>query len=251
MAKDIDLSADRPTARWTKGGLEKLLSVQRPAVLAHLRLVRKQHPTASPAEVVHILEQRYLAAVTTGGAATGAVAALPGVGTVAALAISGAETAGFLEASALFAQSVAELHGIPMADPERSSDLVMALMLGGAGSELVQQFAGEARGTAPSRGAYWGEIVTRRMPKTLLRRLTTRIRKVFLRRFAARQGASVVLRIVPFGIGAVIGGTGNNLLGRKVVSAAREAFGPAPATFPGETLLDSQRSTDRADDPAR
>jgi hypothetical protein len=247
MAKGIDLNSDSTPTRWTKGGLERLLSVQRPAVLGHLKLVRKQHPAASPSEVVHILEQRYLAAVTTGGAATGAVAALPGVGTIAALAISGAETAGFLEASALFAQSVAELHGIPVTDPERSSDLVMALMLGGAGSDLVQQFAGEAAGTAPARSAYWGELVTRRMPKTILRRLTTRIRKVFLRRFAARQGASLVLRVVPFGIGAVIGGTGNHLLGRKVIVAAREAFGPPPPTFPGEVVLDPAQS---ADDPS-
>jgi hypothetical protein len=249
MAKRIDLHSDSPTTRWTRGGLEKLLSVQRPVVLGHLKLVRKQHPTASPAEVVHILEQRYLAAVTTGGAATGAVAALPGVGTVAALAISGAETAGFLEASALFAQSVAELHGMPMTDPERSSDLVMALMLGGAGSDLVQQFAGEAAGTGPKRSAYWGELVTRRIPKSMLRQLTTRIRKTFLRRFAARQGASIVLRIVPFGVGAVIGGAGNNLLGRRVVDASRQAFGPAPALFPGEVELEAAKGG-RDDDPA-
>ena len=251
MTKGIDLTSDAATARWTRGRLERLLSVQRPAVLGHLKLVRKQHPTATPAEVLHILEQRYLAAVTTGGAATGAVAALPGVGTIASLAISGAETAGFLEASALFAQSVAELHGIPVTDPERSSDLVMALMLGGAGSDLVQQFAGEARGTGPSRTAYWGEIVTRRMPKSLLNRLTTRMRRAFVRRFAARQGASIVLRAVPFGVGAVIGGTGNNLMGRKVVAAAREAFGPVPATFPGEIALEAQQPTDQATDPTR
>jgi len=250
MRKDIDLHSDSPTSRWTKGGIEKVLSVQRPAVLAHLRLIRKQHPTAPPTEVVHILEQRYLAAVTTGGAATGAVAALPGVGTVAALAISGAETAGFLEASALFAQSVAELHGIAVTDPERSSDLVMALMLGSAGSDLVQQFAGEAAGTGPKRSAYWGELVTRRLPKSLLSRLTTRIRRTFLRRFAARQGASVMLRIVPFGVGAVLGGTGNHLLGRKVIEAARDAFGPAPRTFPGEVVLDPQKTVDAPAEPS-
>lgn len=251
MAKDIDLTSDTTAAKVTKGGLERVLNVQRPVVLGHLRLIRRQHPTATPAEVVHILEQRYLAAVTTGGAATGAAAALPGVGTVAALAISGVETAGFLEASALFAQSIAELHGMPVSDPERSSDLVMALILGGAGSDLVQQFAGEAAGTAPARSAYWGELVTRRLPKSMLRRLTTRIRRTFLRRFAARQGASVVLRIVPFGVGAVIGGTGNNLLGRKVIDSARQAFGPPPALFPGEIELEAEKGADVAGGPVQ
>jgi hypothetical protein len=216
-------------------------------VLAHLRSVRRQKPDATPAEVVHVLEQRYLAAVTTGGAAAGAAAVLPGVGTAASIAISGAETVGFLEASALFAQSMAELHGMAVEDPERSSTLVMALMLGPSGANLVKQFADEANGVGPTRAAYWGEMVTQRLPKQLLNRLTDRIRKRFLQRFATRQGASVVLRAVPFGVGAVLGGGGNHLAGRKVIAATRNAFGPAPVTFPdGITVGSPKRSLPEA-----
>jgi hypothetical protein len=171
----------------------------------------------------------------------GAVAVLPGVGTAASIAISGAETAGFLEASAMFAQSVAELHGLAVDDPERSSTLVMALMLGPAGATLVEQFAGEASGTGPSRSAYWGEVVTQRLPKQLMGRLTDRIRRRFLQRFATRQGASIVLRAVPFGVGAVLGGTGNHLAGRKVVTATRNAFGPAPVTFPEGVIVPTRK----------
>lgn len=224
--------------RWTKGGLQKLVSVQRPVVLAHLRSIRRRKPDATPEQIARVLERRYLAAVTGGGAATGAVAAFPGVGTVASLAISGAETAGFLEASALFAQSMSELHGLAVEDEERSSTLVMALMLGAAGSDLVKQFAGEAAGTGPNRTAFWGELVTKRVPKAMLNGLTDRVRKAFIRRFAVTQGTSVIFRAAPFGIGAVVGGTGNHLLGRKVIGAARSAFGPAPRTFPGEIAID-------------
>ena len=242
MAKKApSIDPERLQSGWTKQGFDRLLSVQRPVVLAHLRSIRRQKPGATPAEVVAVLEQRYLAAVTTGGAATGAVAVLPGIGTVASIAISGAETAGFLEASAMFAQSVAELHGVAAEEPERSSTLVMALMLGPVGANLVQQFAGEASGTGPSRSAYWGEMVTQRMPKQLLNRLTDRIRRRFLQRFATRQGTSIVFRAIPFGIGAVLGGTGNHLAGRKVISATRTAFGPAPVTFPAEVSVGSRR----------
>ncbi len=241
MAKAPNIDPERLQSGWTKQGFDRLLSVQRPVVLAHLRSIRKQKPDATPAEVVAVLEQRYLAAVTTGGAATGAVAVLPGVGTIASIAISGAETAGFLEASAMFAQSVAELHGVAVEDPERSSTLVMALMLGPVGANLVQQFAGEASGTGPNRSAYWGEMVTQRLPKQLMSRLTDRIRRRFLQRFATREGASIVLRAIPFGVGAVLGGAGNHLAGRKVISATRTAFGPAPATFPDEVGVGSPR----------
>jgi ribosomal protein L11 len=228
---------DDLSSGWTKQGFDRLLSVHRPAVLAHLRSIRKHHPTASPDEVIQVLEKRYVTAVTAGGAATGAAAVVPGVGTIASLGISGAETVGFLEASALFAQSVAEVHGVSTADPERSSTMVMALMLGPAGANLVQQFAGEVTGSAKPRSAYWGELVTKRLPSSMLKALADRVRKSFVRRFAARQGANVVFRAVPFGIGAVVGGAGNRIAGRRVVKSAREAFGPAPSTFPDEIRL--------------
>lgn len=228
---------DDIATRWTRHGFDRLLSVHRPVVLAHLRSIRRRNPSASPEEVIRILERRYVAAVTAGGAATGAAAVVPGVGTATALGISGAETVGFLEASALFAQSVAEVHGLPTADTERSSTLVMALMLGPAGATLVQQFAGEVTGTGKPRNAYWAELVTTRVPGTMLKGLTNRVRRSFVRRFAARQGASIVGRAVPFGIGAVVGGAGNRIAGRRVVSATRDAFGPAPATFPDEVRL--------------
>ncbi|RIX30967.1 hypothetical protein [Amnibacterium setariae] len=223
--------------RWTKQGFDRLLSVHRPVVLAHLKSIRKRNPSASPEEVLRTLEKRYVTAVTTGGAATGAAAVIPGVGTIASLGISGAETVGFLEASALYAQSVAEVYGVPTTDPERSSTMVMALMLGPAGANLVQQFAGEVTGTGQPRSAYWGELVTKRLPSTVLRSLTDRVKRSFIRRFAARQGANIVFRAVPFGIGAVVGGAGNRVAGRRVVKATRDAFGPAPSTFPGEIAL--------------
>jgi hypothetical protein len=208
-----------------------VLSVQRPVVLAHIRSIRRRWPDADPAQVLRILERRYLAAVTGGGAAVGATAAIPAVGTATSLALSGVETAGFLEASALYAQSVTELHGIALDDPVRARTLVMALMLGNAGQDLIQQLATQASGRG-SRTAYWGEFVTRNLPGPAFGMLADRVRSAFLKRFAVTQGTSVVGRLLPFGIGAAIGGAGNHLMGRKVVNSSREAFGPAPSTFP-------------------
>lgn len=217
-------------------GIDRVLSIQRPVVLAHLRQIRSQHPNAAPAEVIRILENRYLIAVTGGGAAVGASAVVPGIGTAAGLALSGVETAGFLEASALFAQSVTEVHGIATDDPERVRTLVMTMILGSGGVDLIHQLARQAGGGA-GRGAFWGELVTKTLPAGILDQVADRVRSAFIRRFVARQGASVLGRAIPFGIGAVIGGTGNHLLGRRVVAASRTAFGPAPATFPDSIAL--------------
>ncbi|GAB3033176.1 hypothetical protein GCM10027052_07960 [Parafrigoribacterium mesophilum] len=232
MAKDRQVTTDAFGVRTVERSVERLLSVQRPLVLAHLRRIRTQHPDADPAQVIAILERRFLAAVTSGGAAVGASAVIPGVGVGISLALSGAETAGFLEASALFAQSVTEVHGIAVEDPERARTLVMAMMLGSAGSDLVKQLAQEAAGTGGTRSRFWGELVTKNLPKTALGQIGSRVRRAFVRRFTATQGANVVGRVIPFGVGAVIGGVGNRLLGRKIVASSRTAFGPPPADFP-------------------
>lgn len=221
-----------PGSQTLARSLDKVLAVQRPIVLAHIRAIRRARPEASPSEVIRSLERRYLAAVTTGGALVGVTSAIPAVGTVASLALSTAETAGFLEASALFAQSVTEVHGFAITDPERARTLVMTMILGGAGSELVEQLAGEVVGIAPARSTFWGELVTRNIPKSALGGVARRMRSFFLKKFAASEGAGIVGRAIPFGIGAVIGGAGNHFLGRRVVASARTAFGPAPTDFP-------------------
>lgn len=231
VRKPTDAAVGQSAPR-VERSVDALLSVQRPLVLANVRNIRRRHPAATPAEVIAILERHYLAAVTSGGAAVGASAAIPGVGFGITLALSTVETAGFLETSALFAQSVTEVHGIAVEDPERARTLVMAMILGSAGSDLVKQLAGQAAGTGPSRSAFWGELVTKSLPKSALREIGGRVRKSFVRRFGRTQSASVLGRAIPFGIGAVVGGAGNHLLGRKVIASSRTAFGPAPPEFP-------------------
>ena len=230
MAQQIRIDPENVHPR-VSAGFDRVMSVQRPVVLAHIRAIRRSRPNDTPAQIIKALENRYLTAVTTGGAAVGAAAAIPAVGTVSSLALSGFETVGFLEVSALYAQSVTEIHGIPVDDPERARTLVMALMLGTAGQDLIRQFAGQASG-GKGRTAYWGELVTSSLPAAALGQIGDRVRNAFIRKFAVTQGTSVVGRLIPFGIGAVIGGAGNHLMGRKIVSSSREAFGPAPAAFP-------------------
>lgn len=215
-------------------GIDRVLAVQRPVVVAYVRSVRKRYPGATPDQLVRILERRYLAAITAGGAAVGATAMVPAIGTGVTLALSGVETAGFLETTALFAQSVAEVHGLSIDDPVRARSLVMSLMLGRTGSDLVKQFTGQAMGNSPERKAFWGEMVSSSIPQVLMGPVADDLKKRFLRRFAVNHGASLLGKAAPFGIGAAIGGVGNNIAGRQVVSAARSAFGPAPYVLPLE-----------------
>ncbi len=214
--------------------LDRVLAIQRPVVVAHLRSIRLRHPDATTAEIVRMLERRYLAAVTTGGAAVGATAVVPGIGTGVTLALSGVETVGFLEATTLFAQSLAELHGIRVENPDRARALVLTLMVGKEGVDLVSQFARQARGKGPTRDKYWGELITKSLPRAAVGPLVDRLKTAFVHQFAAKGSASVVGKALPFGIGAAVGGTGNHLLGRRVIVGSRRAFGVPPVEYPAE-----------------
>jgi len=55
-------------------------------------------------------------------------------------------------------------------------------------------------------------------------------------RFGARQGALLVGRALPLGIGAGIGAAGNAALARGAISTARRAFGPPPDLFPARVI---------------
>lgn len=227
-----------PEHPWLIRVLDRILATQRPAVIAHLRAIRSRHPDASPSDVCRILERRYLAAVTTGGAAVGATAVVPGVGTAVTLALAGAETVGFLEATALFAQSLAEVHGIRLSDPDRARALVLTLMVGREGVDLVNQFAGQVSGAGKPRQAYWGELVTTSLPRAMVGPLVDRLKSAFLRRVTVQGGVSAVGRALPFGVGAVVGGSGNHILGRRVIVGARRAFGVAPLRFPADLAVE-------------
>ncbi|MBT2499513.1 hypothetical protein J7E25_10420 [Agromyces sp. ISL-38] len=237
-------SPAEPRAHGMERAIDRALAIQRPIVVAHLRGIRRRSPNATPEQIVRILERRYLAAVTTGGAAVGATAVIPGIGTGVTLALSGVETVGFLEATALFAQSVAEVHGIAIENPDRARALVMTLMLGNEGVDLVRQFASQVTGAGVTRNVYWGELITNSLPKAVMGTVVDRLRTVFIKQFAVRGGAGIIGKAIPFGIGAAIGGAGNQMLGRRVLRHSRLGFGAPPSALPlelepgeGTTLL--------------
>ncbi len=62
---------------------------------------------------------------------------VPGIGTAASLGLSALATVGFLETTALYASSLAELHGIRLTDPVRAQTMVMAIMLGEEGTSML------------------------------------------------------------------------------------------------------------------
>ncbi|WP_178945395.1 MULTISPECIES: di- and tripeptidase [Micrococcaceae] len=224
--------------------LDTVLRVQRPLVVTSIKKLRKKHPDETPEQIAHRLEKLYLRDVTVGGGAVGASAFIPGIGTVTSVGLSVVAVGGYLERTAIYAQSMAELFGAHVEDPEKARTMVMALMLGEDGAVLMQQILGQSGRTAGISNK-WGLMMGKDDGKGFS--VSKTIRNMFVKRFLARQSGAMLGRALPFGLGAVVGGGANLALGRQVIKSTKEAFGKAPSLFPDSLQLDGRAP--KFDDP--
>jgi hypothetical protein len=205
--------------------LDKAIGLPTPLVRKNIARARQRNPEATPAEVVRTLERMYVSALAGTGAAVGATAAAPAVGTGVALALSAGEAFTSLELSTLFVLSVAEVHGVRPDEIERRRTLVMGILLGQSGSSTI---VGKA---AERTGKHWARQLVSKVPMTTLDQINKVLGKNFITKYGTKQGIIVLGRVAPFGIGAVIGGGVNATVAALAVRAARRAFGPAPRSW--------------------
>ncbi|MFD0530434.1 hypothetical protein ACFQ1I_33130 [Kitasatospora arboriphila] len=185
--------------------LDKAIETQSPMVSKNITRARHRNRAATPAEVVRALERMYLATQTTTGAAVGGAAAVPAIGTGLALAMSAGEALTSLEVSALFVLSVSDVHGIPVDEVERRRALVLGILLGGGGRKTIAE--------ATNRTArHWARHVVDGVPAQTLRQINKVLGQNFITKYGSKQGIVVLGRIVPFGIGAALGGGASALL---------------------------------------
>lgn len=207
--------------------IERSARVQAPAVKAYVERLRQQSPNATPAEIVSRLEKHYLAAVMASGAAVGSAAAFPGIGTLAAMSAVAGETVVFLEATSLYVLAVAEVFGIPADHRERRRTLVLAVLVGEDSKHAVVELLGPGR-TSGS----WLADGAATLPLPAVSQLNSRLLRYFVKRYTLKRGAIAFGKLLPVGIGAVVGGVGNRLMGKRIVANARKAFGAPPPRWP-------------------
>jgi hypothetical protein len=119
------------------------------------------------------------------------------------------------------------VHGIPAGHREHRRALVLSVLVGDDSKGAVRDLVGPGR----TNGAWLGES-TAALPLPVVAQLNNRLLKYFVKRYALRRGAIAFGKMLPMGIGAVIGGGGNRLMGKKIISNARTAFGPPPGRWP-------------------
>ncbi|MBD0023294.1 hypothetical protein GII33_07850 [Gordonia pseudamarae] len=223
-----DVRDGRPSAftlRAVSRVLDKAQRLQAPQVKKYVDGIRRRHPDETPQQIIERLEKHYLRAVTGAGSAVGAAAAVPGVGTAAALGAATGETALFIEAAALLALAVAEVHGIPVHDNQRRTALVMAVALGEEGVLAVSKVVGSRSGTLR-------RLNQSTTPDSRIGKLNHKLATKLARKYAIKRAPLIFGKLLPAGIGALIGGVGNRALGKKIIANSRAAFGPPPRQWP-------------------
>jgi hypothetical protein len=233
---------DKPgaAARILSEILERGTRVQGPAITSYVQRLRRANPDASPTDIVAKLEKHYLAAVMASGAAVGSAAAFPGIGTLVAMSAVAGESVVFLEATAVFALALAEVYGIPVDHRERRRALVLSVLVGEESRHAVADLVGPGR----TSGA-WLTDSAATLPLPALSQLNARLLRYFVKRYTLKRSTVALGKMLPMGLGAVIGGVGNRVMGKKIVANARTAFGPPPKRWPaGLYMLPPASSAD-------
>lgn len=212
--------------------IERGARVQGPAVRAYVERLRDGNPNATPADIAAKLEKHFLAAVMASGAAVGSAAAFPGIGTLTAMSAIAGETVVFLEATSVYVLALAEVYGIPAEHRERRRALVLAVLVGEDGKTALTDLVGASR----TSGAWMSDGVAQ-LPLPLVSQLNTRLVRYFVKRYALKRGALAFGKMLPVGIGAVVGGVGNRMMGKRIIKNAQQAFGTPPPRWPATLLV--------------
>ncbi|MEV0952701.1 hypothetical protein [Promicromonospora sp. NPDC050249] len=205
--------------------VDKAVTIPSTSIHKHVDKVRARNPDASPAEVIKLLEKEYMRVIQTTGTAVGAAAAIPAVGTAASVALSTSDVATFFASSAAFSLAVADVHGIEVQDVPRRRALLLATVLGDQGAQDVENAIGGS-------GVAWGKVLLTSMPRTTLHKVNKALTHRFIQKQIAKQGSLLLGRILPFGVGAIVGWVGARALGHTVIAQSRVAFGAPPEHFP-------------------
>ena len=152
------------------------------------------------------------------GAAAGAAAAAPTVGTFATLAATTTELAWFTARAGDLVLTMAALHGHPNPTiDERRAWVLAVLIYGGSARDGLARAINEASTGVTLAGE-------RRIPLATLQTANRLMGRRLLRRYGTRHGVAALGRLVPLGVGAIIGGTTNYVAVRGLARSADEFF---------------------------
>ncbi len=241
----VEVPKELQTPSGMTGAIYSAIDAQRSAAISYVRNVRGRQLDATPVEIIKTLERHYLVSVTASGSAVGATAFIPGAGTAVALGAAAAELLLQFELAALFGLAIAEVHGLNITDRDRARTVILTLMLEQEGRNKVTALAKAAirRDASGLTGAAQlgkevsvddlplADLLGTAVPADLVPSILESVQDLAKKKLPETVAVAGT-RLIPGGIGMVLGGFGGYAAGNDVVQASRQAFGPSPDVLP-------------------
>lgn len=193
--------------------------------------------------------KRFRRELGTMGAASGAVAAAPGIGTGAAAAALVADVGWFAMRSTDLIMAVGAAHGYTNSTADERRAWVLSVLA--FGEEAADEFStllhqidaatavSGQKVSARLAGLAYGDAAT----LEALRRVNTNLASRVVSKYGSRRTLVTVGKLLPFGVGAAVGGTANYAMARAVGAQSRRFFSaygslaPPPPPLPGQASI--------------
>ncbi len=223
---DLDL----PDSKWAKllmAAVDKGLSEAQPIAAARVAKMQTEYPGITTEQMAKKLGRRFRNTVTASGAAAGAVAAAPGVGTAAGIAATAPDLYLFMRESAVYVLAMAQIHGVRALDADERRAVVLMVLVGGSLAAGTNKAIGHA-------GPNVAKIIVQKVPAQTLREINKYLGRHFITKYGTKSGGLVLSKHVPLGIGVVVGGGANAAFATQTIRSAHKTFADWPeADTPG------------------
>ncbi|RAV32695.1 hypothetical protein [Corynebacterium heidelbergense] len=217
--------ADGMLSRRFFAAVDRAVRAQDSSIDKYVAGLRKKNPSATNAELQAKLDKHFRNLATASGAGNGGIAALPGLGTAVSLVTISGEGILIVEVCALYALASAKLRNIDTTLEEVRRALVLLAVAGGSGNDVLRAVA-EQNGIK----SIVGLRSLKNLPKGELIKVNSTLGKLAMRTLRRRFGGAMFKKLMPFGIGAVLGAKANRKIADRMIGQVQQTLGPVDAS---------------------
>ncbi len=195
----MDLEQLPPQARALLNALSAAVRTREPAIRERVERLREANPGATTDELAHKLIRSTRMRVAATGAASGATAIAPGLGTLVALGTVTSQSLYALEQETELVLAIAILYGHELAgSDERILEALVVVGIAGGAVKLRENLlvAGGQRMTV---------VAFRRVPSAFLAKAGGHVLTRILGRLATTRAVTTVVRVAPMAVGMAAG----------------------------------------------
>ncbi len=200
--------------------VDKAVKVQAPVVDKYVTNVEKKNPNSSKRELQAILDKQFKTIATASGVGNGGIAAIPGLGTMVSLATVTGEGFALLELAALYTLASARLRELDISTEEQRRAIVLLAVSGTAGQDVIKAFTQESsiKGVTGLRGL-------KSMPTGQILKVNSTLGRLAFSQIQKRFGKAMLGKLMPFGIGAYLGGKANGKIADMMIEHVHNTLG--------------------------